>query len=84
MKAHSLSAVCPSVISVVSVRPKQYTVGMDNRATIFVWNWQKGAVLAECTGGNSLPPFVWGLVAHPTADEFISYGCEKDSIILTL
>lgn len=47
---------------------------MDNRATIYVWNWKKGQVLAECTGGNSLPPFVWGLVPHPTADEFVSYG----------
>lgn len=52
----------------------QLSVGMDNRATIYVWNWKKGQVLAECTGGNSLPPFVWGLVPHPTADEFVSYG----------
>lgn len=50
------------------------TACMDNRATIYVWAWEKGAVLAEVTGGNSVPPLVWGLVPHPTNDEFISYG----------
>ena len=50
------------------------SAGMDNQHTLTVWDWRAAKRLAICKGANNVPPAVWGLVASPTADEFISFG----------
>ena len=52
-------------------------VGMDNNHTIFVWDWRRGKIVAECKGWNDVPPKVYGVVFDPFGPDpsaFVTYG----------